>query len=326
MRRRDFIGGLASAAAWPVAVLAQQAAMPVIGLLLAQSPDSYATYLAAFHRGLAEAGYVEGRNVVIESRWAEGQADRLSALAADLVRARPAVIVVLGTPGALSLKAATQTIPVVFQIGPDPVAVGLVPSLGRPGGNLTGVTISNVEVIAKRLEALHELLPDAALVAFLVNPTNAAATEAELMEMRIAAGTLGLRLLVVNSSTPGEIEIAFATAVAEHAGALVVSGETLFTARRDQIVALAARHRLPTIYGSRIHVAAGGLMSYGTDVPNAYRIVGTYAGRILKGERPADLPVQQAAKIELVLNLKTAKTLGLTIPLTLLGRADEVIE
>jgi putative ABC transport system substrate-binding protein len=327
MKRRDFITALGAAAACPLAASGQQPLMPVIGFLHGQSPNFRPETLSGFRRGLAEAGYIEGRNVAIVYRWAEGSVDRLPALATELVRSQPAVIAVLAsTPGALALKAAMQTIPIVFVIGPDPVALGLVARLNHPGGNLTGVTVSNVEVIAKRLEVLHELVPAATMVAFLVNPTNAAGTQAELNEMQMAAASLGLRLLVVDASTPAEIETAFATAIAARSGALVVGADSFFSARRQQIIALAATHRLATIYQNRGDVAAGGLMSYGTDVPDSFRIAGTYAGRILKGERPADLPVQQAAKIELVINLKTAEALGLTFPETLLATANEVIQ
>jgi putative ABC transport system substrate-binding protein len=301
--------------------------MPVIGFLSSQSREAYGERLHAFHQGLAETGYVEGRNVSVEYRWADGQNDRVPALATELVRRRMAVIVVVGsTPGALALKAATQTIPIVFLIGPDPVAAGVVASLNRPGGNLTGVTVSNVEVIAKRLELLHELVPAATTIAFLVNPTNSAATEAETRELHAAARVLGLGLLPLNASTPREIEAAFETLVQQRAGALLVSGESFFSAQSDQIIALAARHAVPAIYPNHAHTAAGGLMSYGTDTLDSTRQVGVYAGLILKGERPADLPVQQATKIELAINMKTAKALGLTFPTALLVRADEVIE
>jgi putative tryptophan/tyrosine transport system substrate-binding protein len=331
MKRREFIAGLGGAAAGAAMAMPRlvraQTRLPVIGFLHAGSPDGGTEYVRAFNKGLAEAGYVEGRNAAIEYHWAEGQVSRAVALAGELVRNRYAVIVVLGsTPAALALKAATQTVPIVFLIGPDPVEAGLVASLNRPGGNLTGVTVSNVEVIAKRLELLHELVPAATSVGFLVNPTNAAATEAEMKEMRVAAGVLGLRLLVLNASTPAEIESAFATVLPERAGALVVSGESFFTARRDQIIALAARYQIPTVYQARAAAVAGGLISYGTDNLESYRIVGVYAGRMLKGEKPADLPVQLATRIDLVINLKTAKALGLTFPTALLVRADEVIE
>jgi putative tryptophan/tyrosine transport system substrate-binding protein len=326
VKRRTFIAGLGTAAAWPIATQAQRA-IPTIGFLHPQSPDTSHEVMVAFNRGLAETGYVEGRNVAIKYHWAEGRVDRIPALAAELVEGRFAVIVVIGsTPGALALKAATQTIPIVFSVGPDPVATGLVASLNHPGGNLTGVTVSNVQVIAKRLELLHELVPTATLMALLVNPTNVAATQAELVETQSAAQALGLRLMVVNASKLNEIETALANVLAERAGALVVSGETFFTAQRDQLVALATRHALAAIYTSPEWVKAGGLMSYGTNSADSYRIVGTYAGRIVKGEKPADLPVQLATKIVLALNLKTAKALGLTFPTALLKRADEVIE
>jgi putative tryptophan/tyrosine transport system substrate-binding protein len=287
VRRREFIAGLGSAAAWPIAARAQQARLPVIEVLHAQSPESYGEQLAALRQGLAEAGYIEGRDVVIKYNWLGGHVDRIPALVPELVRAGPAAIVVLGTtPGALALKAATRTIPIVFLIGPDPVALGLVASLSRPESNLSGVTISNVQVIAKRLELLHQLMASVTSAAFLVNPTNAAATRAELGEMQNAAKALGLGLLVVNASTQAEIETAFATAVAARAGALFVSGESFFTAHNEQIVALAARHRLPTIHQSRSDAVAGGLMSYGANNPNSYRVVGNYVGRILKGAAP----------------------------------------
>jgi putative ABC transport system substrate-binding protein len=330
MRRREFIAGLgaaASSAVWPRVALAQQPAIPVVGFLNSQSFEADRERVKAFHRGLAETGYVEGRNVAVEYRWADGQNDRLPALAADLVRGRMAVVAAMGTtPGALALKAATQTIPIVFTIGPDPVAAGLVASLNRPGGNLTGVTISNVEVIAKRLELLHELVPAAKSIAFLVNPTNTAATAPETGELQAAARVLGLDLLPLNASTPAEIETAFATLAGHRAGALLVSGESFFSSQEDQVIALAARYAVPAIYGNRAYTAAGGLMSYGTNSRDSDRQVGVYVGRILKGEKPADLPVQQATRVELAINMKTAKALGLTFPITLLGRADEVIE
>ena len=330
MIRRDFITLLSGAAvAWPLAARAQQREIPTIGVLRSQSPELYVKAIAAFHRGLAETGYVEGKNVAVQYHGGEGSSGKHAvALTGELVRNRYAVIVVFGsTPAALALKAATQTIPIVFQIGPDPVAAGLVASLNRPGGNLTGVTGFNVQVMAKRLELLHKAVPAATLVAFLVNPTNAAVTQGELTEMQIAARALGLRLMVVNASTPTEIDTAFATVVTEQAGALVISGESFFSSRREQIVALAARNRVPTVYPLGTDAAAGGLMSYGRkNGLDVFRIVGTYAGRILKGEKPADLPVQQPSKFDFVINLMTAKALGLTIPETLLATADQVIE
>jgi putative ABC transport system substrate-binding protein len=324
--RREFIAGL-GAAAWPVAAQPLQGAVPTIGLLNAQSPGSDADYIAAFYEGLAETGYVEGKNVTIERYWGEGRVDRVVALASEMVRSRYAVIVVFGsTPGALALKAASRTIPIVFHIGPDPVAVGLVASLNRPGGNLTGVSLINVEVIAKRLALLHELAPAVKSVAHLVNPTNTDATEAETKEMQTAAGLLGLRLVVLNVRTINEIEAAFATAFPGQAGALIVGGDSFFSANRDHVVALAARYRVPAAYSAPRFAATGGLMSYGADIRDSIRIAGIYAGRILKGERPADLPVQLASKIGLALNMKTAKALGLTIPEALLATADEVIQ
>jgi putative tryptophan/tyrosine transport system substrate-binding protein len=327
MRRREFIAGLGGAAACSFAARAQQGEVPTIGLLNAQSPGSDADYIAAFHQGLAETGHVEGKNVTIERYWGEGRVDRVVALAGEMVRNRYALIVVLGsTPGALALKAASRTIPIVFHIGPDPVAVGLVASLNRPGGNVTGVSLINVEVIAKRLALLHELAPGVKSVAHLVNPANTDATEAETKEMQRAASLLDLRLVVLNVRTINEVETAFATVFPRQAGALIVGGDSFFSANRDRVVALAARYRVPSAYSGPRFTAAGGLMSYGADIRDSVRVAGVYAGRILKGERPADLPVQQATTIGLAINLKTAKALGLTIPETLLATADEVIQ
>ena len=327
MRRRQFIGLLSGAAAWPLAANAQQPAMPVIGYLSGATFNAMREYVAAFHRGLAEAGFFEGRNVAIEYRWAEGHNERLPELAADLVRREVAVIVVgSSTPGALAAKAATQTIPIVFQIGTDPVKVGLVASLARPGGNITGITIINVELIAKCLELMHNLMPPATIIAVLVNPANIPQTATERGIIEDTARVLGARVVILNASSPSEIEPAFAALVGERAGALVVSGETLFDTQRDRLVELAAHHAVPTIYAYRQFVVAGGLMSYGADVADANRRVGVQTGRILKGDKAADLPVEQATKVELIVNLKTAKTLGITVPLPLLGRADEVIE
>jgi putative ABC transport system substrate-binding protein len=328
MRRREFLTFLGSAAAaWPVAARAQQPAIPVVGFLHAQSLVGYREPVAAFHRGLAEAGYVEGRNVAIEYRWAEGHYDRLPALAAELVRRQVAMIVTGGgSTTALAAKAATATIPIVFNLGVDPVEVGLVKSLNRPSGNLTGVTIINVEVIAKRLELLHQVVPAATSIALLVNPTNSVGADADARELQAAARALGLHLLILNASSDGEIDAAFATLVIERAGALVVGGDSFFVSRYDRLAALAARHVVPAIYQSREAAASGGLVSYGADIPDSYRQVGVYTGRVLKGEKPADLPVQQATKVELTINLKTVKALGLTVPLALLTRADEVIE
>jgi putative ABC transport system substrate-binding protein len=329
MRRREFItllGG--AAAAWPLATRAQQPAMPVIGYLVGESAGPYASRLRAFHQGLSETGYVEGRNVAVEYRWAESQYDRLPALAADLVRRQVTVIATPGsTAAAVAAKAATATIPIVFQIGGDPVAAGLVASLNRPGGNLTGVTSLNAELGPKLVEALHELVPTATIMALLVNPTDAPNVESQLRDLQAAARTLGMpQFHVLPASTERDFDRAFAALVEVRAGGLVIVGGTLFSTRSEQLAALAIRHAVPTISPYREFAAAGGLMSYGGNVPDQDRLVGNYTGRILKGEKPADLPVQQITKIELVINMKTAKALGLTFPLTLLGRADEVIE
>ena len=327
MRRRDFITLVGGATvALPLVAQAQQPAMPVIGFLNSASPEAYdAPKITAFRQGLKEAGYVEGHNVAIEYRWAEGHYDRLPALAADLVRRQVAEIVALGTPAALAAKAASSTIPIVINVGIDPAQIGLVASFNRPGGNVTGLAVLTVELAAKQLEVLHELLRTSAAVALLVNP-NTAVAEPVIKGVRDAARSLGLQLHILNASTEGEIDAAFGKLVELRAGALVVSGDPFFNGRRDQIVALAARHDLPAIYEWREFVVAGGLMSYGTDLADAYRQVGIYAGKILKGAKPADLPVERVVRLELVINLKTAKTLGLTFPITLLGRADEVIE
>ena len=314
----------ASMAAWPRAARAQQPAMPVIGFLHGASPGTYAPRMTAFRQGLKEAGYVEGHNVAIEYRWAEGHYDRLPALAADLVRRQVAEIVTGGTPAALAAKAATSTIPIVINVGIDPVQFGLVASLNRPGGNVTGTAVLTVEVAAKRLEVLHELLRTSAAVALLVNPNNPA-TEPETKGVRDAARSLGLQLHVLDASTEGEIDAAFEKLIELRAGGLLVGADAFLTSQRDQIVALAARHAVPVIYGVREFAAAGGLMSYGTDLADGLRQVGIYAGKILKGAKAADLPVQQV-RVEFVINLKTAKTLGLIFPITLLGRADDVIE
>jgi len=327
MRRREFIAGVGGAAAWSVGVRAQQPAIPVIGYLSDGSRETRRDYLAPFLRGLAEIGYVEGRDVTIEYRWAEDRNDRLPDLAADLVRRQVAVIATPnGTAAALAAKAATQSIPVVFLVGADPVQVGLVGSLNRPGGNLTGVVSLSGELGAKRLELLHEAVPAATLIGYLTNPTNPIYANAEARSVQAAAGPLGVGLLTLNASEPGEIETSYRSLIQRQAGALLVSSDLFFSSALDQILALAARHRVPTMFTRREMVAAGGLMSYGLDLAEMVRQVGVYTGRILKGEKPADLPVHQSVKVVLVINLKAAKSLGLTIPLTVLAIADEVIE
>jgi putative ABC transport system substrate-binding protein len=325
MRRRDFITLLGGAAAWPFAARAQQPALPVIGVLSPWSPGPATDVGAAFRQGLSEAGYVEGRNVAIEYRWAENQFDRLPALAADLVRRQVAVIFTNFIRGALAAKAATTTIPIVFVTNANPVQFGLVASLSRPGGNLTGVSNLSGEVGPKRLELLHEAVPTATLIGLLLNPTNPV-TEAFLRDQQAAALTLGLRLHVLYASAERDFDAAFATLVQVRAGGLVIGQDAFFSTRTEQLAALALRHAVPTIYEARNGAAAGGLMSYGGNVAETHRLSGMYTGRILKGEKPADLPVQQVTKVELVINMKTAKALGLTFPITLLGRADEVIE
>lgn len=326
MRRRDFIKGIAgSAAALPIAAQAQQQPLPVIGFLNGSSPDSYAPMVAAFHQGLKEAGYVEGQNVAIEYRWAEGNLDRLPALAADLVRRQVAVIAATSTPANLVAKKATGTIPIVFTTGDDPVQLGLVTSLARPGGNVTGVTQLSVEVLPKRIELAHELVPTASAIALLANPTDPT-SDFEARGAQAAAHTLGLQLHILRASTKAELDDAF-TAVHQMAVAvLVVANSVFFNGYIGQMAAAANRYSLPTIYTYRRFVAAGGLISYGAELTESYRLAGDYTGRILKGDKPAELPVQQATKIELLINLKTAKTLGLTIPPALIARADEVIE
>ena len=326
MKRREFIAALGGAAAWPVVARAQQPAVPVIGFLSSVAPDASAQNLVAFRQGLNERSYVEGQNVAVEYRWAEGRFDRLPVLAAELVHRNVAVIIASGgPPSALAARVATVTIPTVFILASDPIKLGLVASLNRPGGNATGVGLFAVAVEPKKLEILHELVPKAMKIGILVNPRNPNA-QTIVTELQTAAGALRLQIYIVNAATEAEFGAAFTTLVQQQAGALVVAADPFFNSQRETLVALAAQHALPAIYEWREFAAAGGLASYGTILSDAYRQAGVYTGRILKGEKPADLPVVQPTKFELVINNKTAKTLGLEVPQTMLVGADEVIE
>jgi len=325
MRRRDFIALLGAATTWPRFAHAQS--MPTIGVLNSRAPGESSRLLDAFRQGLKEKGFVEGQNVRIEYRFANNQNGRLPALAVDLVQRQVTVIVSMaGTPGALAAKSATKAIPIVFQAGVDPVAAGLVASLSRPEGNLTGISQLLSSTFAKQIELLHELVPKASVVALLINPTNQLHSNSLLKDLEAGARTLGLQLQFVRASTPADFDKAYATLLDQQAGGVVIGPDIFFLAHRDQLVALAARHSLPAIYPWREGAAAGGLISYGSSQTDTYHQLGIYTGRILKGEKPADLPVQQSTKVELIINLKTAKALGLTVPNTLIGRADEVIE
>src|SRR5262245_60640535 len=327
MRRRDFVtllGG--TAAAWPLAARAQQPAMPVVGWLGSETRKAEDSRVVPFREGLKDGGYSEGQNVTIEYRFADGHYDRLPALAADLVHRRVNVIALTGQPAALAAKAATTTISIIFQVADDPVQLGLVASLSRPGANMTGVTSLNVELVPKQLELLHELVPTATVMALVVNPASPARAESNTREAQVAARRLGLELHVVNARTERDFDAVFATLVKLRAGALVITPDSLFASRREQLGELAFRHAVPAIAPYREFAAAGGLMSYGTNITYLFRQQGIYVSRILKGEKPADLPVQQAVKLDLIINLKTAKALGLNIPATVLARADEVIE
>jgi len=325
MRRREFFVFLGATATWPLAARAQQLAMPVVGFVNAASSDPYVRMLSAFLQGLSETGYIEDQNVKIEYRWAQGELDRLPALVADLVHRDVAVIAATGTPAALAAKAATATIPIVFETGSDPVQLGLVTSLNRPSGNVTGVAQLATEVAPKRLELLHEMIPKARIIALLADPTDRAIFENTTRGVKAAAGSLGLELHVLNVSADSDLDAVFPKLIELRAGGLVISGGQFFNSRSKQLAARALRYAVPTI-SPYVDLEANGLMSYGTSITDAYRLAGVYTGRVLKGEKPADLPVQQATKVELIINLKTAKALGISVPMSLIGRADEIIE
>jgi putative tryptophan/tyrosine transport system substrate-binding protein len=326
MRRRDFITALGVAATWPFAARAQRP-LPIIGYLGTASPATWQDRLEAFRRGLAESGFIEGRDVAIEYRWADNDYDRLQTLAADLVgRSVNVIVAPASAPAALAAQAATKSIPIAFETGADPIAIGLVASLNRPGGNITGITSLNSSLGPKRLEILREAVPSAKLVAVLVNLAAGQNAERQKQDLLGVAHSLGLELLVLQASTDRDLEPAFEAMLREHVGGVVIASEAFFNSRREQLAAQSLRHAVPAIFQSRDFVAAGGLISYGGDIAESHRLLGQYVGRILKGEKPADLPVQQSTKVELIINLKTAKALGVNIPLTLLGRADEVIE
>jgi len=324
--RRELIAALGSAAAWPLAARAQQPTMPVIGFVNLTSAQSFTRPLSAFLKGLGETGHVEGRNVAVEYRWADDRVERLPEMVADLVRRQVSVIAATSTPAAVAAKAATTTIPIVFEIGSDPIQLGLVASLSRPGGNITGATQLVQEVTPKMLELLHELLPAAHVMALLVNPADPVLAQINASKVLAAAHTLGLELHVLNASSERDFDGVFAKLIELRAGGLVIGAQSLFTGHSEQLAAMAFHHRVPTIYKGREFAAAGGLMSYGSDIRDSYRLAGIYTGRVLKGEKPADLPVQQATKVELFINFKTAKALGITVPLPLSGRADEIFE
>ena len=325
MRRRTFIAALGGAAAWPV-VARTQRTIPVISFLNIASSDGYRPMVNAFRQGLQESGYVEGPDVKIEYRWAEGQIDQLPAMAAELVRSQVSVIAATSTPAALAAKAATTTIPIIFEMAGDPVSLGLVAGLDRPGGNVTGVANLNIGITPKRLQLLYEVVPTARSVALLVNPANPTVAETQARETRSAAQTLGVDLHVLNASSERDFDAVVASLIQLQAGGLVIAAEPLFRSRETQLGELTVRHAVPAIFTGRDFAAAGGLLSYGADARETYRLAGIYTGRILRGEKPANLPVQQSTLVELIINLKTAKTLGITIPIPLLGRANEVIE